>query len=208
MEEQVKSAIRLSRLLCVACLAGMPIYATEYSITTVDYVYPNGTTTFNTRLTDINDSGQIVGYNSDLGGFEYVNSSFNALNLSYAGGINNSGEIVGTGYASSGEDIGIIINGSTRQMLTVPGSVRTLSYRINDAGIVVGYYTTGAHAYGFEYDGTNFGTISAPGSTFTFISGLNDSGKIVGEYGTPSNTLVQYLYDGSTFTPIWVPGSS
>jgi uncharacterized protein (TIGR03437 family) len=48
-----------------------------------------------------------------------------------------------------------------------------------------------------------------PGSTFTVPSGINNSGQIVGSYTDPAGTSHGFLRsaDGSTFTPIDVPGA-
>lgn len=193
--------------LALPFLTACSCFATEYTFTTLNYTYANGTTT-ETDLKGINDSGQIVGDYDSTSGFEYTNGKFVSLGI-YAGGINNSGAIAGTGYGTNSQDIGEIINGTKVKTFTVPGSVRTLAYQINDSGVVAGYYTTssGVSPNGYAYNGTSFKTISAPGAIFTFLSGFNNSGDAVGEYGTASNTLVQYFYNGSTFTSVSVPGS-
>jgi hypothetical protein len=179
-------------------------YADSYMFTTLN---DRG---FGAQPTAINDAGQVTG-NSDLGGFVYSNGTFTYIQAGgffYAGGINNSGVVSGT-LSIGGHDMGLIVNGSTQTPLSVPGSVRTLAYQINDHGIVEGYYTTNGPGSPFiyTYDGSKFTTIIPPGATLAFPDGINNAGQIVGEYGTSANTLVQFFYDGTTFHEINVPNS-
>jgi hypothetical protein len=161
--------------------------------------------------TAINNSGQIAG-NSSCGRFIYSGGNFSypmGCSIFYAGGINDAGVVSGT-FPVSGQDHGVIINGNTTTYFSVPGSVRTLGYQINDSGIVDGYYTTNGPGSPFiyTYNGSTFTTIIPPGATFAFPAGFNNSGELVGEYGTTADTLVQFFCDGSTFHTINFPGSS
>lgn len=196
--------------LCIAAVSilGFQLHAAgaSYSFQTLDY--PGSFSS--TRLNGINDAGQIVGNatNSPEGAFEYSNGSFIPLPMAYAGGINNSGAIAGVTYVD-GEDVGAVLNGQTITTFTVPGSIRTLAYQINDAGEVAGYYTNNqpTSPFAYVYNGTSFQTIAPPGAQFTFLAGFNNAGEVVGEYGTTSETIVQYLYNGSSFQSISVPNA-
>lgn len=84
-----------------------------------------------------------------------------------------------------------------------PGASRTNVYGINDAGVVVGWYTDDLVYSGFLYNGSTFTSLQVPGAYFTDALGINNAGMIVGEYRDGYNH--GFFYDGSEFTPIDVP---
>lgn len=187
-------------LLCVAA------HAQNYTFTTLS---DRGSG----NPTAINDAGQITG-NSASGGFVYSSGTFtytSAYRAFYADGINNEGVISGT-LETSGNDVGAIFNDGSMTTFSVPGSVATRGYKVNDRGVVVGgYYTTNSPNFSsiYTWDGNSFTTLNLPdGATFAFPAGLDNAGQIVGEYGTTANTLVQFLYDGTTFHTINCPNGT
>jgi probable HAF family extracellular repeat protein len=103
-----------------------------------------------TSASDINNSGEIVGYYTDcsshaMHAFVDIAGLYSSFDVpgavdTQAFGLNNLGQIVGT-YTSSGipgTAHGFVYSGGTFQTLDDPGAVFTEPYGINDAGIVVG----------------------------------------------------------------------
>src|SRR5215831_17435643 len=89
----------------------------------------------------------------------------------------------------------------------VPGAFDTVAFGINDAGQIVGYFsTTGRH--GFLKDGATFTTIDVPaGANFTELHGINDAGQIVGVFRDATGQH-GFLKDGATFTTIDDPAAT
>ncbi|HUJ31646.1 MAG TPA: PEP-CTERM sorting domain-containing protein [Candidatus Acidoferrum sp.] len=102
--------------------------------------------------------------------------------------------------------------------LDPPGAVQSTASGVNNLGQVVGSYRDGASGpeLGFLYSNGQFTTINVPGSTATYANGINDLGDIVGSYitsttlsgGVTVNTSHGFLYDGSTYQTIDLPGAS
>src|SRR5215468_8208510 len=63
-----------------------------------------------------------------------------------------------------------------------PGATHSLASGINDAGQIVGWYTTGVggyHGFLLDVDGS-YTTIDVPGAIATYAEGINAAGQIVG----------------------------
>jgi probable HAF family extracellular repeat protein len=144
----------------------------------------------------INNSGQVTGilnYNpAGVVGFLYSNGAVSTVNaptagLSYAFGINNSGEIVG--YTFSGNPIdgtaqetAFVNVGGNATTLTVPGASGSQALGINDAGQIVGSYSISgvSGSNGFIDSNGVFITLNAPGAANTSLVGINAAGDVVG----------------------------
>jgi probable HAF family extracellular repeat protein len=109
---------------------------------------------------DINDSGQVVGYDYFNGinqGFLYANGVFtpivdpNAdLNGTIAQWINNDGQVAGYYYVNTQQQYFIYDNGVFTD-IAVPGAIETGVQGISDAG-VFGFYNDGNYSeHGFIY---------------------------------------------------------
>ena len=143
----------------------------------------------------------IVGYYTNAvnttTSFTLSGTSLNTLSLTgasvtYAFGVNTSGQIVGTYVDSTLLRVhGFVLSGGTVTTLDHPGAARTFATGMNSAGQVVGYSqdATGRH-HGFVYSGgssgtyTDFDSTLEPGILGTFAMGINSSGQIVGYYLT------------------------
>jgi hypothetical protein len=96
--------------------------------------------------------------------------------VTYAWGINDSGQIVG---ASS---LGAFLDtGGSFTTIDVPGVSETTAFGINDSGQIVGSFGFGVRSHGFLDTGGSFTTIDVPGAAIT-LSGINNSGQIVGYF--------------------------
>jgi len=75
-----------------------------------------------------------------------------------------------------------------------PGAKSTYATAINNAGVIVGYYTDASNNYyGFTYTGSTFTSLSFTGFVNTQIWGINDSGEVVGFYTIEMNEIVYTL---------------
>jgi len=165
---------------------------------------------------DINNAGQIVGYNClgeggachKVHGFLDVGGTFTTIDVpgapfTFPNGINNSGQIVGTAIASGIGTVGFLYAGGTFSLIAVPGASETAAFGINDAGQIVGSFfaldaNTGfQREHAFLYSGGTFTTIEIPDD---HAVGINNAGQIIGIRGL--------LDVNGTFTNIAVPGAS
>jgi probable HAF family extracellular repeat protein len=90
--------------------------------------------------------------------------------------------------------------------IDVPGSNGTHANGINNAGQIVGWYSSGTHS--FLRTGSSVTTIDVPGSRFTQAYGINDSGQIVGSYAEINEQFFQsFLLTEGGVTNIHVPGA-
>jgi probable HAF family extracellular repeat protein len=173
-----------------------------------------------TWITGINDAGQIVGINRDTHqGFVRTGASTTILNdPSGTNGtiptaINDSGEIVGYYFDSQFTQHGFIYSGGTFSPLDYSSassgnSNGTVPTSVNSTGAIGGYYTTAGQIFhGFIYKSGTFTTIDDPlGTTAgTQIFGINDVGEAVGIYLNGGDN--SFLYDGSNFTTLSMPGA-
>ena len=187
-----------------------------YTFTTLD----DPSATAGTYLQGINDAGEVVGYYVNNGdhAFTYsagIFSAFNTVNsgpssstfaTSTAEGINNSGEVVGSGtytvYSGSyppppGEGIEVLFLWNTGYAASASGSPwraidqpSSYAYGINGANDVVGYFTENRVATGFLDANGTWQTLSYPGATDTYAQGINNENQIVGYLiGTDTNQL-------------------
>ena len=117
--------------------------------------------------------------------------------------------LLGIDGSSSGTDHGFLFSGGTFTPIDVPGAQATSSNDINNAGLIVGFFTDAAgntRGYQRNLDGS-FTFIDAPGAIATFIEGgINNRGDIVGDFDDPTGTH-GFLLSGGVFTIIDVPGA-
>jgi probable HAF family extracellular repeat protein len=103
---------------------------------------------------------------------------------------------------------GFLLSGGTYTTLDVPDSVLTAAYGINDAGQIVGVYTSDMRfsRHGFVWSEGVYTTFDVPGLTFNNL-GINNSGEIVGTYlegGTVFGFLATPVPEPSTLTLLGV----
>lgn len=166
---------------------------------------------------DINDAGQIVGWNRDtcyIGGYGFLyDGSSSWTRLAYPGtnsplcagwgsgggndsttamGINNSGVVVGM-YSLSGTNHGFIYDNGSWSTVDYPSASNSRILGINDAGDIIGSYKDAGgnwHAYtGNINDMGSFSEFLVPGSTSTSLSGINNNGDLVGSYNNGSGNV-------------------
>jgi probable HAF family extracellular repeat protein len=125
---------------------------------------------------------------------------------SYARGMNNLGQVVGTLAAADTYHAFLYADGSLTD-LGLFGGASSAAFAINDAGQVVGTSYGDAEALptrGFLYSGGAMSAIQAPGSTYAF--GINNAGTVVGGMtvaASDGGTLQHaYTYAGGGFTDL------
>jgi probable HAF family extracellular repeat protein len=157
--------------------------------------------------TGINSSGEIVGWNDfysnpnfDPQAFLYSNGSMKSIDApsvfpsgTEASAINDSGEVVGTGYFTSGNFHAFLYSGGKMQDLGPPGAYQSSAIAINNSGqIIGGYYVSAANAGEFVITNGKMTTLPVPsGASGVAGFGINDGGEIAGAIffssGAPSH---------------------
>ena len=163
----------------------------------------------NTIAHGLNDSGQIVGMWKNSGGtnhsflanFPYGPTDFTSFNVPLecstcgdgAGGINNSGQIVG-GYFANSKNHGYLDTAGVFSTVDFPDANNgSVAIRINNVGQIVGaYLDANSQVHGFlntsgvietvDFPGAAFEGAGNPASANTGAFGINDLGQIVGTY--------------------------
>jgi probable HAF family extracellular repeat protein len=126
--------------------------------------------------------------------------------MTWANGINNSGQVVGYyNDAVSGDYHGFLYDDGIYSLIDLPGASATVASGINDSGQIVGYgQFQNFQFHGFLDDGGDFTTIDYPGTSFTIPKAINNTGQTVGYY----NSIHSFIDDGGNFTTIDYPSSS
>jgi probable HAF family extracellular repeat protein len=108
----------------------------------------------------------------------------NAVNGTFALGINASGQIVGEYVDASSALHGFLLSGGQYTTLDDPNAVNgTFALGINASGQIVGGYFDASFAqHGFLLSGGQYMTIDDPNGIQTFASGITASGTIVDAY--------------------------
>ncbi len=136
--------------------------------------------------------------------FDITSIEFPGASLTTASGINNSGQVVGTGSSQ-----GYLWSNSVFTPVNFPGALATNAYDINDAGDIVGLTVPTTHGMGrgfLESKGV-FSIIAVPGSVADSATGINDAGQIVGNFEDTLNSAHGFLFSNGTFTQIDAPDS-
>jgi VCBS repeat-containing protein len=118
--------------------------------------------------------------------------------------INDSGQITGFYYSSSGVQHGFLYSAGTYISIDYPSATSTHPTSINDFGQITGYYSNSTGQHGFLYSGGTFTTFDYPQGHATSPLYINDSGQIVGYYfgDDPYHPYHGFLYSDGNFTPI------
>jgi probable HAF family extracellular repeat protein len=144
----------------------------------------------------INLSGGIAGWNSydsnasfDPEAFFYSNGSMKNINSpalfpsgTEAYGINNSGEVVGTGYLSPSNFHAFLYTDGKMTDIGPPGSLQASADAINNSSQIVGsYYLTSGRAGAFLYYNGTMTTLPVPADASSVSAlAIDDKGEIAG----------------------------
>ncbi len=165
----------------------------------------------------ISNTGIIAG-NSNLTGdtethaFKYVNGTIADLGVlsgtdSFAGGVNNGGEVVGNSGTISAFDAFSYANGKLTDLGTL-GGTQSWALGVNSVGTVVGvsYLSGNSVNHGFSYGGgvmTDLGTLGGPTSN---AYAINDSGVIVGNADYSATNHHAFSYSAGVMTDLGTLG--
>ena len=179
------------------------------------FIYSNGVFTRVTipgaansdvSVSDINNSGEIVGTDFDRG-FLQSNGVTTLFPLdTEASGISNNGVVVGlAGYLGNG----LVYKNGVFSQFDYPGTGGTALTDINNQGEMVGIFSniTTGHSIWFLYNNGIFTPVVPPGNP-TFGLGINDLGQIVGAYTPSSGGYSGFIDTNGVFKTITVPGST
>jgi len=143
---------------------------------------------------DINNQGTIVGQSSDRG-FILSNNVFTELELGAGApnSINESSQVTG-GFSYGAGNAAFLFEGGIYQAFLPPGTDRSQGVRLNESGMVVGYYdfqNIGGNHRPFKRNGSSavdLGSLAGP-SGLGAAYGVNDAGNIVGWTQDPNAGL-------------------
>lgn len=166
----------------------------------------------------INNSGEIAGWNSyssnsnfDPQAFLYSNGSMQNINSpslfpsgTEAYGINNTGEVVGTGYLSPSTFHAFLYSGGKMKDLGPSGAFQATAYAINTTGQIVGTYSLNSGASGtFLYTNGKMTTLPNPaGSRGGFGIAINDNGEIAGSLYPSAGGSHAAKFSGGAWTDL------
>ena len=181
---------------------------------TVTTVFESGST--DTKTLGINDSGQVVGTFTGMGGSRAYFGTPSVLtpisvpgatSTPQANGINISGDIVGI-FNAGGSTHGFLDKSGTFTTIDFPGSSASQALGINAAGQIVGTFTTGGVQGAFLDNAGVFTPLNIPGTlSTTSVLGINDHGDIAGWYNSATGAT-GFLDIGGVLTTIVYPGAS
>jgi probable HAF family extracellular repeat protein len=208
-----------SRLLLLSTVAVCAVSGTTLSANAESYTFTTIDAGYDTQISGINDSGQMVGTVGgwpNLTGFIYSNGVFSTISApgatqgTEAYGISNSGQIVG-GWEANWVSQSFIYNGGSYASLNNPlAANQTTAMGINSSGQVVGLFNaaTDTNYHGFLYSNGSYSTISAPGTaqgTATSLYGINDLSQMVGFFNGGNGVGYSFLYSGGVFSELKLP---
>ena len=156
------------------------------------------------RAMDISNTGIVSGdggFDSGLA-WRYQNGVYTVIGtvddlpISYLGGINDAGDIAGTGKDAqfgTPDRAFLDLSGGALNNLTTEFSSRATD--VNNAGQVAGYSNSGGFG-AFRWDETGgFQFLGSLGLAFSFANAINESGQVVGEaLSATGNTSKPWRY--------------
>jgi probable HAF family extracellular repeat protein len=168
----------------------------------------------------INASDEVVGetqtgeaYAMLYSAGKLVNLSPAGQSLSYALGINKSGQVVGY-YANQGYQYSAFVwtpskpNGTTGTLTTLGdqlGGTYSIGTGVNDSGQVVGAATVAnGNLHGFLYSAGKMTDLGTFGGIYSYANAVNNSGEVVGWSDLSSEVEHAFLYSGGKMTDLGI----
>jgi probable HAF family extracellular repeat protein len=168
----------------------------------------------------INDSGQIAGYNRNIGGIEFNNAirwdgttatQLDGGELSWGFGINKHGQVAGMNWITLSTH-SVRWDGTTLTDLEPSGGTSwSQAWAINDAGQAVGNsdVNAGEAYHAMLYSGGTITDLGTLGGTISDAHSINDVGQIVG-WSDITDDLARHavLWNGATLTNLAALGGN
>ena len=139
--------------------------------------------------------------------YRFTTFDFPAASSTFALGINDRGQIVGTYVGTGGTSHGFLRSGNNFTTIVDAGEATG----INNLGEIVGWRID-SHGFfhGFAVSGESSVQLDVPGATFTVTYGVNDQGESVGYFNSYDVDGLQnrgFVASGPRMTTIDVPGA-
>jgi probable HAF family extracellular repeat protein len=206
--KKISAYFRLMSIIKLTILAALCANAQEVRYTITDLGTLGGGSVI---ATDINESGQVVGYahtaNGQWDAFVYQDGSMQDLGTfggenSIATGINNSGQVVGKAQTADSTWVAFLWqNGSMQNLGTFGGSLEDgeMGISINDNSLVVGSIFLDDQKFrAFLWHNGNIQVLGTLGGDHSHANGINNAGQIVGSSRAADGTLFPFLWqDGN-----------
>jgi uncharacterized membrane protein len=177
-----------------------------------------------TTVNGIGNGGAVVGFSANMGATTLTNfirtpdGQLTTLSLgsptAMAIGINMNREVVG----SSGNSAIVLQNQAVTTLRPIaPGNTQSeAAFGINDAGMIVGQYTTAAgEIRGFLLAGKTYTMVMPQGAASTNAQGVNKKGQVIGFFSTAAELAGQkiagnpaqhgFLFDSAAGTYAMLP---
>jgi probable HAF family extracellular repeat protein len=173
-----------------------------------------------TRISGVNNAGEMVGQYIDSGGVVHglllVNGQVTNIDdpdgsNTFCFAINSSGAIVGSYQDSGGNFHGFLYQSGAFTDIGPPGSTQPQASGINDAGDIVGVYcVTSCSAHnqrGFLLKNSTYTQLDAPKAAYTWAFGINNSDQITLQGGNVKGKWWGEIYTAGKYKRINVPAS-
>lgn len=171
------------------------------------------------NLYKINNLGQFVGSITDptgtVHGFSFDRGtlsppiSYAGAGATYALGINNRGEIVGTFY-EAGASHAFIYKAGRFYAPSLPGAQQTGFQAINDAGQVAGISVDAMGTHGIVYlesAGLFTAPFDFPGAGVTYPQAVNGGGQVGGQYTLPGGQGLPFVSMAGFLATVVIPAA-
>jgi len=189
----------------IVLLAGMTNALAQYNFTTLSV--PGAV---DTSVYGISDGDMVgtwdTGSGSDSQGFIYNGSSYTTLNVpgvenTYVSGIDGN-NIVGW-YDNEGTIAGFLYDGNSFTILSVPYSQSTTVTAISGNNIIGNYVSDESYnPQSYLYNNDNYTILNVPGQ----VNGI-EGNYIVGNYPVLNGGNDGFVYNGTSYTTLIVPGA-
>jgi hypothetical protein len=142
------------------------------------------------------------------GNFRFRNADLPGVPVTFAGGINDRGQIAGAYQDSSGLIHGYLADGDDFTTIDFPGATETVATASNNSGTVVGTYADATGQFhGFTLKDGAFTSIDFPGAIFLSVIDINEEGTLVGVYEI-GPSVHGFTQDKDGFTTIDDPANA
>jgi probable HAF family extracellular repeat protein len=151
------------------------------------------------QASGINAQGVIVGETNNYSAISYSNgvtTDLGAGAYSFATGINNSGQIVGTAAAGGSNSYAFLYsNGNLTNLGALLGASASSARGINSSGAIIGDYGYVAFIYQ-NGQMTTLNTLNGVANEYNTsrVGGINESGEVVGTSAASGNREDAFLY--------------